>query len=93
MVPSADKSLESGLIGPALKSAVQNDTKVTVILDGTFSYPSSFLEEAFGVLVQQGFSKEDIGHLEIVAHSSRMQHHKITAERSIKDQLNFGKRN
>jgi STAS-like domain of unknown function (DUF4325) len=44
------------MLVPALKS---ND-QVTVNLDGTDGYGSSFLEEAFGGLIRLGFSEKDL---------------------------------
>lgn len=35
-----------------------SDDKITIDLDGVVGYPSSFLEEAFGGLVRDGFSYE-----------------------------------
>lgn len=40
-----------------LVPAVNNNDVVTVDLDGTDGYGSSFLEEAFGGLVRKGFSE------------------------------------
>ncbi len=37
---------------PNLKEALKNKDKVLVDLDGTFGYPTSFLEEAFGGLTE-----------------------------------------
>ncbi|WP_094507048.1 STAS-like domain-containing protein [Brucella thiophenivorans] len=41
-----------------LVPALQNNEPLTIILDGTVGYSSSFLEEAFGGLVRSGFGKE-----------------------------------
>lgn len=38
-----------------LLGSLRSDEKVVVDLDGTSGYPSSFLEEAFGGLVREGF--------------------------------------
>lgn len=44
---------------PALKK--ENNEEITINLDGTFGFPTSFLEEAFGGLVRiEGIKKEDI---------------------------------
>ena len=52
---SAEKFREDILI-PALR----NYGRVTVNLSGTNYYGSSFLEETFGGLVRQGFTKEEL---------------------------------
>lgn len=42
-----------------LKKFLQcNDDDITINLDGVVGYPSSFLEEAFGGLVRDGFTYE-----------------------------------
>jgi len=38
--------------------AIEEHTQVEVSLDDTAGYPSSFLEEAFGGLVRQGYAKD-----------------------------------
>lgn len=43
-----------------LVPALQSSSIVEVHLDGTLGYGSSFLEEAFGGLVRNGFSAEDL---------------------------------
>ena len=44
---------------PALKE--ENNKEITINLDGTFGFPPSFLEEAFGGLARiKGIKKEDI---------------------------------
>ena len=42
-----------------LKPALQTDPPVEVDIDGTEGYGSSFLEEAFGGLVREGYFKSD----------------------------------
>lgn len=37
---------------------LQKEEQLTIILDGTAGYSSSFLEEAFGGLTRRGFAKE-----------------------------------
>ena len=55
---------------PALKSG----DKVIVVLDGTAGYGSSFLEEAFGGLVRNGFSLDELRlNLEPLAEESDFQ--------------------
>ena len=43
-----------------LVPALAAKTEITVNLDGTSGYPSSFLEEAFGGLVRHGFTEEEV---------------------------------
>jgi hypothetical protein len=51
---------------PKLRKAVDNHQKLTVDLDYTAGYASSFLEEAFGGLVRRGFTTSELReHLEI----------------------------
>jgi hypothetical protein len=40
--------------------AFANYDVVTVVLDGVYGYGSSFLEEAFGGLIREGFLKQDL---------------------------------
>lgn len=42
---------------------LEKQEEITVILDGTAGYSSSFLEEAFGGLVRRGYEKESIRRL------------------------------
>lgn len=46
-----------------LLPAIQKDKEIQVVLDGTFGYGSSFLEESFGGLVRSGIDKEVINYL------------------------------
>jgi len=46
-----------------LKSSMSSNEQLTVELDGTRGYGSSFLEEAFGGLVRAGFSPKKINDL------------------------------
>jgi hypothetical protein len=41
-----------------LVPSIEKKEKITVLLDGTRGYGSSFLEEAFGGLVRLGFDKQ-----------------------------------
>lgn len=41
------------ILAPVLRDAVANSEKVTIVLDGTSGYGSSFLEEAFGGLIRR----------------------------------------
>jgi len=48
--PFTGEKFREQLLEPALDS----NEKITIILDGTFGYPPSFLEEAFGGLIRTG---------------------------------------
>ena len=56
--PFSGELFRTKLLAPALKEG--ENEKIIIDLDGTRGYGSSFLEEAFGGLVRQGFKKEDI---------------------------------
>ncbi len=43
-----------------LVPAIKSGEKAEIILDGARGYPSSFLEEAFGGLVREGYSAEQV---------------------------------
>lgn len=43
-----------------LEPNIKNNESITILLDGTRGYGSSFLEEAFGGLVRAGFDKNQI---------------------------------
>lgn len=47
------------ILEPAYLEAKKNKEKVTVILDGTFGYYDSFLEESFGGLKRK-YQKDDV---------------------------------
>lgn len=70
---------------PSLKS----EDSVTVVLDGTSGYPSSFLEEAFGGLVRTGFSLLELqSKLKLVATDPAYTVYKDDAWQFIKDAEN-----
>ena len=54
--PFSGELFRSGFLVPALDS----NEKITIELDNTAGYGSSFLEEAFGGLVRLGYSSEQI---------------------------------
>lgn len=47
---------------PAVKEAKETGEKIVIDLDGTYGYPPSFLEEAFGGLVRE-FPDEDFSNM------------------------------
>lgn len=49
------------LLAPKLKEAIGNGSKLTIELDGTAGFGTSFLEESFGGLIREdGFNYDDI---------------------------------
>ncbi|MET0155974.1 MAG: STAS-like domain-containing protein [Rickettsiales bacterium] len=57
---TSGEAFREGLLLPALKKAAPDET-VTVVLDGTSGYGSSFLDEVFGGLVRKNnFSQQDV---------------------------------
>ena len=58
-----------------LLPALQGDgERVAITLDGVAGLPASFLEEAFGGLVREGFSPAELRlRLEIIARTPRLQ--------------------
>ncbi|WP_321384034.1 DUF4325 domain-containing protein [Rhizobium sp.] len=65
----------------ALRSAIDANSVLVVVLDDVAGYGSSFLEEAFGGLIRHGFSKHDLdNHLQIVANTDRFKHHERRAK-------------
>lgn len=64
--PFAGQAFRDRLLAPALN---END-KVIVVLDGTAGYGSSFLEEAFGGLIRNGFDLATLkAKLEIISNN------------------------
>jgi hypothetical protein len=55
------------LLNPAFKQAYEEKDKLTINLDGTGGYASSFLDEAFGNLVYDFTLKVVRNHIEIVS--------------------------
>jgi len=70
---------------PALRAAIAARDVLTVVLDGTSGYGSSFLEEAFGGLVRRGLFPQRIvkDHLKIKATSPLYNPYKVLAEKYI----------
>jgi hypothetical protein len=67
--PFSGEWFRNDILSPALASAIRDGKKLTVELDGTSGYGSSFLEEAFGGLIRErGFTVTDLDrHLLVVA--------------------------
>lgn len=83
---SGEEFRDSYLVG-ALRSAIDQDSVLTVVLDDVAGYGSSFLEEAFGGLLRHGFTKDQVDkHLRIEARTSRFKHHAIAAYEYIEEE-------
>ncbi len=55
------ETFRENVLEPRLRKAINANSKLRVILDGTAGYPASFLDEAFGGLVRKGsFSKREM---------------------------------
>jgi hypothetical protein len=86
--PFSGEQFREEQLSPALKAVIASGDVLTIVLDGVAGYGSSFLEEAFGGLVREGFRREDIhGHLVIVAETGRFQHHRLRALQYIRDAM------
>jgi hypothetical protein len=70
-----------------LVPALRTHEHVTVVLDGTAGYPSSFIEEAFGGLVRlHGFSRRDLEtKLTVVANDSHYETYRLLAQKYIRE--------
>ena len=87
-VPSGRYRVDGPASGEAfrediLKDALKNHDVITVELDGTEGYNSSFLEEAFGGLIRKKYlQKQDIrGRLIIEAKGDAYKHYQAAAYR------------
>lgn len=66
---------------PAIREAIQKNERLIVILDDVAGYGSSFLEEAFGGLVREGLTLDQLSkYLDIEAKTQRFQHHRLRAQ-------------
>lgn len=84
--PYSGETFRKTILADALQNAIASGNTVTVILDDVAGYGSSFLEEAFGGLIRQGFTLSQLQkHLRVVARTSRFQHHARTVQRYIAD--------
>ena len=73
------------ILWPKLQEAINSHTNLIVVLDGTAGYPASFLDEAFGGLIREGYcnKKEVKNHLEIRAYNSAYEAYKRLIDRYI----------
>lgn len=84
---NSGEEFRATVLEPALRTAIQNRTVLTVVLDDVAGYGSSFLEEAFGGLLRHGHTKAELdAHLKIVARTARFQHHALRARTYIEDE-------
>lgn len=79
------EAFRDDLLIPSLKQAENAKDTVVVVLDGTFGYAASFLDEAFGGLVRERhFDKKQLSRLlSIKATAAHMQLYKQLAEQYI----------
>jgi hypothetical protein len=79
--PFSGEQFRDEQLVPAIRRAIENDDVLVVILDDVAGYGSSFLEEAFGGLLREGFTVEQLAeHLDIRAKTERFQHHRLRAQ-------------
>jgi hypothetical protein len=83
--PDSGQLFRDRFLVPALRESIEQNEKLTVILDGPRGYLSSFLEEAFGGLVRYGlFDKTQLKNsLEITFEDQFYQPYKLIALNSI----------
>lgn len=62
---SAEEFRDDILI-PSISKAISEDESVIINLDGTYGYPTLFLDEAFGKLVKY-FSKSDLKNIRYIS--------------------------
>jgi hypothetical protein len=85
--PFSGEWFREEVLRPALAAAIQTGDKLTVELDGTSGYGSSFLEEAFGGLIRnRGFEPDKVRENLIISAKSRLYApYKMLTERYIRD--------
>jgi hypothetical protein len=85
--PFSGEWFREELLRPALEAALRGRYAVTVELDGTAGYGSSFLEEAFGGLVREnGFRPSDLEHhLIVIAKTKLFQPYRGLVERYLRE--------
>lgn len=77
------------ILVPALRTAISQGDHVNVLLDGTFGYAASFLDEVFGGLVRERRIDPTLlrGGLRIEANSPSFQLYKRLAEQYISEAI------
>ena len=85
--PFSGEEFRDNVLCGLLQEAVESGKTLTVELDGTAGYGSSFLEEAFGGLIRRGlFSKESVKrHLKLSALDPLYETYRISANRYIEN--------
>src|SRR5437016_2515802 len=83
--PFSGEWFREEVLSPALSAAIQSGEKLTIELDGTSGYGSSFLEEAFGGLIRtRAFEPEKVrANLVITARAPLYRPYKTLADRYI----------
>ena len=81
--PYSGEEFREDVLRTLLQRAVGADEKLTIVLDGTAGYGSSFLEEAFGGLIRlRLFDKEQVRrHLEVQALEPLYETYRLSANR------------
>jgi hypothetical protein len=87
--PNSAEEFRSDVLIPVLRSAINDDAVLEVLLDGTAGYGSSFLEETFGGLVRTSiFPPAQIrDHLRVVANDPLYAGYRALAVRYLNDAL------
>ena len=81
--PYSGEAFRDDVLCNLLREAIESDGKLTIELDGTAGYGSSFLEEAFGGLIRLGlFEREQVKrHLELRAGDPLYETYRFSANR------------
>ncbi len=81
--PFSGEEFRDDLLLPALRS----NSRVTIVLDGTAGYRSSFLEEAFGGLVRlRGVKRDDLARrLAVIANDPHYDTYRLLAQKYIRE--------
>lgn len=58
--PFSGEEFYNKLLKPKMKEALEKKTKLIINLDGTNGYASSFIDQAFGVMLRGEFNQKDI---------------------------------
>ena len=71
--PFSGEAFREQLLLPRMRSG-----NVDIVLDGAHGLPTSFLEEAFGGLVREGFSPDDLRRrMRVIANTPRMERYPL----------------
>lgn len=81
--PYSGEEFRDDVLRDLLGTAIRNGEQLTIVLDGTAGYPSSFLEEAFGGLIRlRLFSSDEVRqHLRLRADDPTYKSYLIDAKK------------